>query len=380
MRTPINRQPVVVAGIGLHPFGRFPDKSTADMVKDAVQSVLDDSHLRYKDVDVAYYTHVYYQGVSPGERYLMPFGLTGIPILNIENACSSGTTGIWQAYWSIAAGLFDCALIVGAERVPKGPVAITEEGDPQKFIGDDHMMAQYAMKMRKYINQHQATVESIAEVSVKAHSNASKNQFAQFNKEFSIEDVLDSRMIADPLTLFQCCPTSEGSAATILMSEDKFKQIAKGSKPIYIRSAELATSQFINNTIKKQDQTEFAAEKAYLSAGIKPDEIDLVQVHDAATIGEILQLELLGLIPKGEGWKATKEGRTSLSGDLPVNTDGGLQAMGHPFGASGIRMLHEIVTQIRGEAGERQITKANTGLIQCSGAAGISTVSIVSNN
>jgi len=370
---------VVVAGIGLHPFGRFPEKSTADMVKDAVQSVLDDSHLSYKDVDIAYYTHVYYQGISPGERYLMPFGLTGIPILNIENACSSGTTGIWQAYWSIAAGLFDCALVIGAERVPKGPVVITEEDDPQQFIGDDHMMAQYAMKMRKYMSQHQAPVESIAEVSVKAHSNASKNQFAQFNKKFSIEDVLGSRMIADPLTLFQCCPTSEGAAATILMSAEKFNRITNGRKPIYIRSAELATSQFINNEIKNQDQTEFAAGKAYLNAGIKPDDIDLVQVHDAATIGEILQLELLGLIPKGEGWKATKEGRTSLSGDLPVNTDGGLQAMGHPFGASGIRMLHEIVTQIRREAGERQITKADTGLIQCSGAGGISTVTIVSN-
>ncbi len=378
MRSDIAKRGVVVSGIGLHPFGRFPSKSTAEMVQHAVQEALDDSELSYADVEVSYYAHVYYQGASPGERFLEPFGLTGIPILNTENACSSGTTGIWQAYWAIATGLFDCALVVGSERVPKGPVSITEEGDPQRFIGDDHMIAQYALKMRRYMKKYGASLDSIAQVAVKAHRNAAHNPNAQYHKEFTISDVLESRAIAEPLTLYQCCPTSEGAAATVFMSEDAFNQKMNGRSKVYLRTVALATAKFRNEDVRNPDQTQIASQEAYRNSDVKPQDINIAQVHDAATIGELLQLELLGLIPEGEGWTATKEGRTEITGDLPVNTDGGLQAMGHPFGASGIRMLHEIVTQIRGEAGVRQVNNPQTGLIQCSGAGGISTVAIVS--
>ncbi len=378
MKSNLAKRGVVVAGVGLHSFGRFPKKSTAEMVQHAVQAALEDSGLSYADVEVAYYAHVYYQGASPGERFLEAFGLTGIPILNVENACSSGTTGIWQAYWAIATGQFDCALVVGSERVPKGPVSITEEGDPQRFIGDDHMMAQYALKTRRYMNQHGATLDAIAQVAVKAHKNAANNPHAQYNKEFTLADVLESRVIAEPLTLYQCCPTSEGAAATVLVSEDAFNRKANGRSKVYLRTVALATSRFRSADVLNPDQTQIASQQAYHNSGIAPKDINVVQVHDAATIGEILQLELLGLIPEGQGWVATKEGRTAITGDLPVNTDGGLQAMGHPFGASGVRMLHEIVTQLRGNAGVRQAKSPKTGLIQCSGAGGVSTVAIVS--
>ncbi|MBI4507726.1 MAG: thiolase family protein [Chloroflexi bacterium] len=378
MRQSIARRSVVVAGVGLHPFGRFPEKSTEQMVQEATQAALADAGVGFGDVEIAYYAHMYYQGASPGERFLAPFGLTGIPMVNVENACSSGTTAIWQAYWAVATGQFDCALVVGSERVPRGPVAVTAEDDPQRFVGDDHMMATYALRMRRYIASYGAPVEAIAGIAVKAHRNAVHNPYAQYKKEFTLDDVLGSRMIAEPLTLYQCCPTSEGAAAAVLVAEDALPRRADGRPTVYVRAAALTTERYHSRGIDNPDSVAAAAEEAFRQAGISAREVDLVQVHDAATIGEVLRIESLGLVPKGEGWAASQSGATALGGELPVNTDGGLLAMGHPFGASGIRMLHETVVQIRGLAGPRQVKDAKTGLVQCSGAGGVCTVIIAS--
>ena len=372
------RRNVEVAGVGLHPFGRFPEKPTAQMVQEAVEVALDDAGVNFADVEIAYYCNVYYQGAAPGQRFLDTFGLTGIPILNVENACSSGPTGIWQAYWAVATGQVDCALVVGSERVPRGPVAATTEDDPQRFIGDDHMMALYALRMREYMTTYNAPMDAIAQVAVKAHRNAALNPYAHYQKVLTLAEVLESRMIADPLTLYQCCPTSEGAAATILIAEEAARPQPGGRPRVCLRGAALKTERYSPGLIDP-NAVEAAAQEAYGQAGVGPTDIDVVQVHDAATIGEIFRLEALGLVPKGQAWIATREGRTEITGDLPVNTDGGLQAMGHPFGASGIRMLHEIVTQLRGEAGPRQARRARTGLVQCSGAWRICTVLIASS-
>ena len=373
---------VVVAGVGLHPFGRFPDKDLATLAREAVVPALRDAGVGWKDISVAYFGHVYYHGMSVGETALANLGLTGIPIINVENACSSGSTAFWQAYWGIATGLYDLALAFGAEKVPRGPVTVTADESPERYIGGDHMMAGYALRMRRYMEETGAPVTAFAQVSVKARQNAALNPYAHRKQEYSLEEVLQSRLIADPLTLYQCCPTSEGAAAAVLCAADALDRygIDKG-RTVRIAAAILTSGSYngrgSDHSAFSPYRTEPAALRAYEMSGIGPQDVDLVQVHDAATIGELQQLESLHLVPWGEAWQATVQGRTALSGDIPTNTDGGLLAMGHPFGATGIRMIHETVTQLRREAGPRQVANARAGLAQCSGAGDVTTVLIL---
>ena len=207
---------VVVAGVGLHPFGRFPEKDLATLAMEAVLPALQDAGVGWKDIPVAYFGHVYYHGMSVGETALANLGLTGIPIINVENACSSGSTAFWQAYWGIATGIYDMALAFGAEKVPRGPVTVTPEESPERYIGGDHMMAGYALRMRRYMEETGAPATAFAQAAVKARQNASLTPYAHRKQEYSLEEVLQSRLIADPLTLYQCCPTSEGAAAAVL--------------------------------------------------------------------------------------------------------------------------------------------------------------------
>jgi benzoylsuccinyl-CoA thiolase BbsB subunit len=372
---------VMVVGVGLHPFGHFPGKDLASLALGAVLEALQDSGVRWKEIPVAYFGHVYYHGMSVGETALSRLGLTGIPIINVENACSSGSTAFWQAYWGITSGMFDLALAFGAEKVPSGPVTVTAPDSPDRYIGADHMMAGYALRMRRYMEETGAPAAALAQVSVKARQNAALNPFAHRKETYTLEEVLNSRPIADPLTLYQCCPTSEGAAAAVLCAKDALAQyhIEKG-RAVRIAAAQLTSGSYngrgSDHSAFSPYRTEPAALKAYETSGLGPEDVDLVQVHDAATIGELQQLEALHLVPWGEAWRATIKGCTALTGDLPTNTDGGLLAMGHPFGATGIRMVHETVTQLRQEAGPRQVASPRVGLAQCSGAGDVTTVHI----
>ena len=373
---------VMVVGVGLHPFGRFPDKDLGDLAIGAVLPALEDAGVKWKDIAIAYFGHVYYQGMSVGETTLSKLGLTGVPIVNVENACSSGSTAFWQAYWGIATGLYDMALAFGAEKVPRGPVTVTPEDAPERYIGGDHMMAGYALRSKRYMEETGAPATALAQVTVKARQNATMNPFAHRKDTYTIEEVLNSRMIADPLTLFQCCPTSEGGAAAVLCArEDLAKYGIDESRAVSIAAAVLTSGEYngrgADHSAFSPYRTEPAALQAYDMSGLGPEDVDLVQVHDAATIGELQQIEALHLFPFGEAWQGTVEGRTALTGDIPVNTDGGLLAMGHPFGASGIRMIHETATQLRGEAGPRQVANARVGVAQCSGAGDVTTVHIL---
>ena len=376
------RREVVVLGVGLHPFGRFPEKDVAQLAQEAVVAALEDGTAQFRDVQIAYFGHVYYQGTSLGEVALRDLGLTGIPIVNVENACSSGSTAFWQAYWGIASGMYDLALAFGAEKVPRGPVTVTAEDSPERLIGADHMMAGYALRTRRYMEENSAPIEAIAQVSVKAHRNGALNPYAQYKKTFTLAEVLESRPIADPLTLYQCCPTSEGAAAAVLCAKDALNEYASDTaRSVSIAAAALTTGTYSARGSDHPALNPYrgveAGQQAYDMAGLGPEDIDIVQVHDAATIGEIQQLEALDIVPKGEGWVASREGHLEIGGDIPTNTDGGLLAMGHPFGASGIRMIHEIVTQLRGEAGPRQVKDPKVGLAHCSGAGDITTVHIL---
>ena len=373
---------VMVAGVGLHPFGRFPDKDLGGLALDAVLAALKDAGVRWKDIPIAYFGHVYYQGMSLGETTLSKLGLTGVPIVNVENACSSGSTAFWQAYWGIATGLYDLALAFGAEKVPRGPVTVTSEDSPERYIGGDHMMAGYALRARRYMEETGAPATALAQVSVKARQNAALNPFAHRKETFSLEEVLQSRLVADPLTLYQCCPTSEGAAAAVLCARDALPRYGiDAGRAVAIAAAILTSGDYngrgADHSAFSPYRTEPAALQAYEMSGLGPEDVSLAQVHDAATIGELQQIESLHLTPFGQAWEATAAGQTALAGRIPVNTDGGLLAMGHPFGASGIRMVHETVTQLRGEAGARQVAGARVGVAQCSGAGDVTTVHIL---
>ena len=381
---------VVVVGVGLHPFGRFPKQDLASLARSAVVEALKDAGVAWTDIPVAYFGHVYYHGMSVGETALAALGLTGIPIINVENACSSGSTALWQAYWGITSGMFDLALAFGAEKVPSGPVTVTAAESPDRYIGADHMMAGYALRMRRYMEDTGAPAAALAQVSVKSRQNASLNPYAHRKETYTVEQVLGSRLIADPLTLYQCCPTSEGAAAAVLCAREALDQYGLTSqRAVGIAAAVLRSG---NHNGRGSDhsafspyRTEPAALEAYEMSGLGPEDVDLIQVHDAATIGELQQLEALQIVPAGEAWQATTAGRTALTGDIPTNTDGGLLAMGHPFGATGIRMIHETVIQLRQEAGPRQIPGRHgsasagprVGLAQCSGAGDVTTVHIL---
>jgi benzoylsuccinyl-CoA thiolase BbsB subunit len=377
---------VFLAGVGLHRFGRFPDISTRQMSQTAILDALGDADVPFKDVQAAYYGHVYPEGTTPGQSILRDLGMTGIPILNVENACASGSSAVWQAFNMIAQGVYDVVLAFGAEKVPKGPVSVTPQDSADRHLGTDHMMAEYALRMTRYMHDYGAPMEAIAQVSVKAHENSVHNPNAQFQKVFSLEEVLGSRMIADPLNLFQCCPTSEGAAAAVLVSGDVLDRYGSSGRAVRIRGASLRTTPYqavhdaTGTTDREPEGTALAARDVYEASGLGPEDVDIAQVHDAATIGELEHLEFAGLFAPGEAWVATQEGRTGLRGSLPVNTDGGLQAMGHPFGASGIRMLHELTTQIRGAAGTRQVDRARVGLAQCTGSGGVNTVIVLSED
>jgi acetyl-CoA acetyltransferase len=365
---------VEVVGVGLHKFGRFPDLPTAELTAVATRAALADAGLDFTEIDLVYYSHVYDQGPAPAGRFLPSrFGLTGVPVLSVENACASGITGIWQAFWMIATGAVRTVLVAGAERVPRGPVTIAPEGEPSRLIGDDHMMASYAMRARDYVTRHTAPVEALAQVTVKSRANAAANEFSHLCEQVTVDEVLASRMIADPLTLLQCCPTSEGAAAAVLRAADP----GPGGDTPRLRGVSLRTDRYKPRAVHNLDGTATAARAALDMAGCTEDGIDLAQVHDAATIGELLRVEAMGLFAPGSAWKATLDGETAVGGRLPVNTDGGLLSMGHPFGATGIRQLHETVIQLRGRAGGRQVGNARTGLIQCAGAGGVSAVAVI---
>jgi len=368
---------VVVAGVGLHPFGRFPKKTVQELARTAVLEALEDAGVGYQQIQAAYFGHVYFQGMSLGETALRELGLTGIPIFNIENACSSSSTAFEMAFWAVASGIYDIALAFGAEKVPRGPVSVTAADSPQRFLGTDHMMASYALRARRYMEEFGAPVEAFAHVAEKAHRNAVHNPYAHFQKVFTMEDILNSRMIADPLTLYQCCPTSDGASAAVICAREVASRYSiDPGRLVTIAGVALQTSDY-NDRNGEHLIALRTAKESYEMAGVGPEDVSVVQVHDAATNAGIFQLEGLGLVERGKGWQLELEGGTEINGRLPVNTDGGLQAMGHPLGATGTRMLHELVTQLRGEAGVRQVSNPRIGIAENSGAGEVCTIIIL---
>ena len=383
---------VYIAGIAMTVFGRHPERSLDDLAREALDGALADAGCTRAEIGMAFYAGVTngpLQGqISiPGQVVFSKIGIEGIPIYNVENGCASGSSAFNLALQCLKAGTADVALALGAEKmnIPDKlkTLSLFESGwDVSRAdenyrnlirMGDgvvpppgsesdkpySRFMAIYAALCRHHMKTWGTTQRQIAAVSAKNHCHSVHNPYSQFRKAYTIEEILAAPPITYPLTLPMCAPLSDGAAAAVLCTEEGLARIGADRR----RCIKVAASVIRSFTQRRLDQPELnigrlAANQAYEQAGLGPQDMQVAEVHDASAMGEIIQAENLGFVPLGEGGPAAERGEFSLWGRIPINTSGGLESKGHPLGATGIGQLYELVTQLRGEAGARQVEGA----------------------
>lgn len=383
---------IYIAGISMTVFGRQPERSLEDLAGEALRGALADAGCDTRVLGAAFYSGITNGALQgqlsiPGQVVLSKIGIEGVPIFNVENACASGSSAVHLAVQQLRAGACDVALALGAEKmnVPDKAraMALFDAGwdvsrVAQNFallerLGEgiepppgseserpySRFMKIYAALCRHHMATWGTTQRQIAAVSAKNHGHSVHNPFSQFRRPFSIDEVLAAPPISYPLTLPMCAPLSDGAAAAIVCNEAGLKRIGADRR----RSVRILASVMRSFTQRPLDQPQLsvghlAALEAYARAGLGPNDIDVAEVHDASAMGEIIQVENLGLVLFGEGGPAAERGDFTLGGRVPVNTSGGLESKGHPLGATGIGQLYELVTQLRGEAGARQVDGA----------------------
>ncbi len=359
---------VFVIGAGMTPFGTHPDTTAAELGASAMLEALDDAGVALKDIEAAWVGSVF-QGMAMGQRALGEGGLSGIPITNVENACSSGSTAIWDAALAIRAGAVDVALALGVEHLTgRFRGAFTpDESDVEAQRGLT-MPSVYAMRAQRHFAQYGTNSEQLAAIAAKNKRNAVANPLAQFKKAVTVEEVLASRLIAAPLHLQECAPVSDGAAAVVLVSKRKRAELG-ASRAVRLAASVLKSgrAEVGLKDMTVEDLTWRAAEAAYEQSGLAPSDVRFAEVHDCFSIAEALRVEGLGLFPHGEYPGRVVKGEADLDGRLPVNGSGGLLGKGHPLGATGVAQVVEVVRQLRGEAGARQIPGARVGLAHCRG-------------
>ncbi|QKS00618.1 thiolase family protein [Sphingomonas sp. CL5.1] len=395
---------VYIAGVGMTKLGKFPTLSVTDLVQKAVLAALADAGLELKAVEAAWFANsrqgqMEGQNSVRGQCALRSMGWQSNAIVNVENACAGGSTAFNQAMVSILAGQYDIVIAVGADKLfyPEkkeamfnafrggADVHLVEETFerltslgasivPSDIVSDidinatgrSFFMDIYAGIARQHMAQFGTTPEQIAASSAKNHSHALTNPYAQYHMPMSVDDVLADAPVVWPLTRAMCAPIGDGAAAVVLVSEKAAKQLGSG------RLIDIAASVIVSSSDREpgdydQHAGRLAAYKAYERAGVGPSEMNVAEVHDATSFAEILQIENLGLCARGEGGPATQAGETTLGGRIPVNVSGGLVSKGHPIGATGLIMIHDIVMQLRGEAGRGQVEGARFGIVENGG-------------
>ncbi|MBS7249000.1 MAG: thiolase domain-containing protein [Candidatus Freyarchaeota archaeon] len=368
---------VYVIGVGMTKFGNFPIKpGVKEMGEEACFKAMKDANVYPKDIEAGYCGVVAgaggAQGPLAGNLAMKQVGVVGVPITRCENGCASSSTAFREAWISVAAGLYDVVLVLGIEKMTGLPTremlkAMTQGSDLEieGFMGMT-FPGVFGMIANRHMKEYGTTREQMAMVSVKNHHNATMNPHAHYPKEVSLEKVLKSPMIAYPLGLLDCCPISDGAAAAVIASRDVAKKFT--DTPIKILAAVQKSGTFLEKlNATTFDITVRTAKEAYRMAKVEPKDIDLAEVHDCFTIAEILHNEDLGFFKKGEGGKAVEEGETQINAKVSINPSGGLLAKGHPVGATGVAQICELVWQLRGEAGARQVDGAQIGLAHCMG-------------
>ncbi len=391
---------VAVVGAGMTRFGKWMDKNLKDLGREAVEAAMKDAGVDKPAIEAAVVGNataglITGQEMIKAQVILRDMGFGDIPMINTENACASSSTAFHLAWLYVASGMYDCVLALGVEklyhedktrsfRAIGSAVDLTaiqelmaaaaargrekaEGGDGGSGAGEKRSMFMdfYAASAREHMKRYGTTAVQFAKVAVKSHKNASLNEYAQYRETYSVEDILNSPMVAEPLTRLMCSPIGDGAAALVLCSEEKARQLT--TKPVWVTASILGSGK--DRAPGEPGVTTRMAKKAYEMAGVGPDDLDVVELHDASAPAELIEYEELGLCKLGEGGQLIEEGATEIMGRIPVNPSGGLLSKGHPIGATGCAQLTEIVWQLRGECGDRQVKGGNAkvGLTQNGG-------------
>jgi len=389
---------VHVVGIGMTRFGKMLDRSVKSLVTEAVKATIADAGASVEDIDIAFFSNSTQaimdgQHAVRGQIALRSLGIQGIPVVNIENACAGGSTAMYQAIAMLRSGMSDVALAVGVEKMHDvdkykssevfngawdvheaagitnrlqsiGSGILPPPGTPEGV--NSPFMKLYASLTRGHMKEFGTTQRQLAAVSAKNHHHSTLNPLSQFQKDMSIDEVLTAPVIAWPLTLPMCSPISDGAAAVLLCTKEALQRFTR-AQPIRVLASVL-----MSGSDRRWDEYErhlcrLAALKAYNEAGVGPKDMSVAEVHDASAFGEIIQIENLGFCEIGQGGWISERGETSLGGRLPVNPSGGLESKGHPIGATGLGQIHEIVLQLRGTAGRRQVDGARLAIAENGG-------------
>jgi benzoylsuccinyl-CoA thiolase BbsB subunit len=353
---------VYVIGAGMTHFGPQPETGVHDLAFDAAWQAISAAGVETDRIDVAYAGHAY-QGPCFGQKTLMRMGLTGLPIVNVENACASGATAVLGVVQAIRSGAAEIGIAIGAEKLttPGGGFLPIVADDLDSSMGRV-MPAAFAMQARLHMERYGTTREQMAKVAVKNRRNAMRNPRCHMHKEVTVEEVLAAPLIADPLTRLSCCPNSDGAAAVIIASEAVARRYA--SRPVRIAASVLVSGLRTPYGIvdDKSEMSIRASRKAYDMAGLGPADVDVCEMHDPFTIAELIHYEDLGFCAPGEAGRFIDEGRSEIGGSVAVSPSGGLLAKGHPLGATGVAQIAELFWQLRGEAGDYQVEGARVGL------------------
>jgi acetyl-CoA acetyltransferase len=375
-------RPVYISAVGIHPFGRFEGKSAIDLGEEAVRMALRDGDRKGADFQAAYCGTVY-TGVAAGHRVLTRFGLTGMPIMNVEAGCASGGAALGLGVEGIASGRYDCVLVLGMEKMPRGIIRSSFFEPWREQGGLAVTPAYFSLRAQRLMRDSGVTVEQLGRVSVKNHRNGVHNPHAMFRKELSLDAVLSSPVVCEPLRLYMLCSPNEGAVAIVLSAKPPPTGVAvrvaaatlRSHLPGNVLGEHTPLSGLVDDDIPSP--TELAAGEAYAAAGVGPADLDVVELQDTDSARELLSYEELGLCPKGEAGRWFADGNPEMNGALPVNPSGGLLSKGEPLGASGLGQVVELYWQLRGEAGRRQVANAKVALAHTVGRGANASVVIL---
>ena len=377
---------VVILGIGIHPFGRF-DTSFQAIGSEAARLALKDAGVDWKQIEFAYLSRMYLPATS-GARILKTLGCTGIPIVDVEAACASGGAALRQAVLAIRSGEADLGLVLGVEKMPRGFMDPSMIYSPWQIeMGLSLNPAYWSMRARRHMHDFGTTEEQIARVAYKNHKNSVHNPNSMYQREFSLEEIMHSPLVCDPIRRLEICAPNDGAAALVVASAARARQLGFRGTAINIAACVHTIARYsadlrcpidsMSAKAANPGPTEEAARLAYAAAGLGPSDIDCFEVQDTDAFCEIEALESLGLCAAGDGGRLAEDGETDITGSKPVNMSGGLISKGEPVGASHLGQVFEIVTQLRGAAGRRQVDNARVGLAHVLGAGGNCAVTIL---
>ena len=365
---------IYVVGTDMIRFGRFPERTVEDLGAEAALLALADAGLSIRDMQAVYCGNLGEANRAPGQRIMKQIGQTGVPVVNTTNACATGATAFREGWIAIKAGLYDLVLCIGVEQMGKGML-----GAPRSYggvsieglLGSATMPASFAQLGMEHARDYGTTFEQFAKVSVKNHHHSTLNEKSMYRIETPLEEVMNAEMIAYPLTKLMCSVNVDGAAAAVLCSQRKARELGLMRRAVRVRASILTSDPYTPHNLANPDfnaVTRLAAGQAYETAGVGPEDLDLIELHDCFATAELLHYENLGICGAGEAGRLIDSGYTELGGTLPVNVSGGLLSKGHPLGATGIANIYEVATHLRGEAGRRQVLDARIGLTHVVGA------------